>query len=176
MPEDGTTKVCPLCAETIKAAAKICPHCRKAQNRWLFFVSRFDFFAVCAMIVLPGLVWLLVQLLTPIKSFARYQNQIQILSSTFSVHRSSDSTNLVVDGTLTNESDYAWRVGEFEVRYFGKDGQVADVLHGEDNFEVLPHAEHTYHFEEYNMTAFPDYPNNKTLIRSASDPRTYDFF
>jgi RNA polymerase subunit RPABC4/transcription elongation factor Spt4 len=34
MPENEQTKVCPLCAETIKAAAKVCPFCRSKQGRY----------------------------------------------------------------------------------------------------------------------------------------------
>jgi len=33
--ESEPTKTCPLCAETIKSAAKICPFCRTRQSRFV---------------------------------------------------------------------------------------------------------------------------------------------
>jgi hypothetical protein len=34
MDDQAASKVCPLCAETIKAAAKVCSHCRHWQKGW----------------------------------------------------------------------------------------------------------------------------------------------
>jgi hypothetical protein len=37
MAEHEQTKVCPHCAEIIKAAAKVCPHCRYWQKKWSLY-------------------------------------------------------------------------------------------------------------------------------------------
>jgi hypothetical protein len=37
MAENESTKVCPHCAEIIKAAAKVCPHCRYWQKKWSLY-------------------------------------------------------------------------------------------------------------------------------------------
>jgi RNA polymerase subunit RPABC4/transcription elongation factor Spt4 len=37
MAEGIESKVCPSCAETIKAAAKVCPFCRSKLDRWAHY-------------------------------------------------------------------------------------------------------------------------------------------
>jgi hypothetical protein len=56
MAETERTKVCPLCAETIKAAAKVCPYCRKSQRGWASF-KVYDLGALAAALFFIGAIF-----------------------------------------------------------------------------------------------------------------------
>ena len=75
-------KVCPLCAEPIKAAAKVCPFCRASQSRfagwWLYLLLGLS---VSLMLAVVGLVcfWLFPDAFRPEgRSFAPYRAQLEV--------------------------------------------------------------------------------------------------
>ena len=171
MPEDAATKVCPLCAETIKAAAKICPYCRKAQGRWLF-VSRFDVMAITAMIVALAAFVVLAGLLHNGRRFSPTRGEIKILSAQQVTDRSDDQTNSVVDGILTNCSRYAWKTGDFEVRYYDENGKLTNLDFSSDQFTVLAHSEHSFHLV-FSEKSFPKFSHYQVFLDSAKDPNAW---
>jgi len=120
MSEVEQTKVCPLCAETIKAAAKVCPHCRNWQRRWSFQNPQLiaGICGICGLMAFACLGFFLEKLAGPKRDFAEYQDQITVVSSQFS-HRSAGSNSLLtVVGIMTNRSKFAWKdVGQPQADY-----------------------------------------------------------
>lgn len=172
MAEAEQTKVCPLCAETIKAAAKVCPHCRKSQKRWLF-ASRFDWLALATPLVFFGTIYLLGNLFIDGRSFTPSRDKFEVLSSQAAVNVASDYTNVVVSGVLTNGSDYAWRTGEFEIRFLDASGKLVDVGVSSDGFVVLAHNDHSFSLTLYSMKLIPEHASRRIKILSANDPSAW---
>jgi len=171
MAENEQTKVCPLCAETIKAAAKVCPHCRKIQKRW-FFITRYDLLALATVAIFIGAICLLNKMFFEGRSFSSSRNKIKVLNSQLSAQRMSDSTNVVVTGILTNSSDYSWRIGQFELRFLDASGKVidADKQSDSDGFTVLPHSDHSFRLVLYSLSSIPEHASYKLSICLAYDP------
>jgi len=173
MAENEPTKICPLCAETIKAAAKVCPHCRKVQKRWLF-VTRYDLLALATAAVFIVTICLLPKLFFGSRSFSSSRNKIVVLNSklSLSVQEMGGSTNVVAMGILTNSSDYSWRMGEFELRFLNATGNVIDAATGRDSdgFTVLPHSDHSFRLVFYSQSSIPEHAGYAVSVRSASDP------
>lgn len=169
MAENEQTKICPLCAETIKAAAKVCPHCRKIQKRWLF-ITRYDLLAVGTLVIFIGTVFLLVQMFSSGRSFSSSRDKIAVVGSQLALDVSSDGTNVIISGVLTNGSNYSWQMGGFEVRFFDGFGKLIDADKGVDNFDFLPHSDHAFKINLYGRKSIPEHASYKVLIRSARDP------
>ena len=169
MAENEQTKVCPLCAETIKAAAKVCPHCHKIQKRWLF-ITQYDLLGIVTLLLVVGTVWILVKLFAEGRSFSSSRDKITVLSSQLAVDANSDDTNVVVSGILTNASNYAWNTKEFEVRFYDSSGKIVDTGSGEDGFTVLPHSDHSFQITLYSRKSIPEHSSRKVILRSAGDP------
>jgi hypothetical protein len=169
MTETEQTKVCPLCAETIKAAAKVCPFCRKIQKRG-FFISRWDILAIATMLLFLGIIILLFNLFSSGRNFSSSKDKLLVLNSQLGIESSLDTTNVVVSGVLTNASDYAWNVGEFEIRFFDESGKIIDMDSGSGGFTVLSHSDHSFNLALFSRKSIPKHASFNVLVRSANDP------
>ena len=172
MPDNEQTKVCPLCAETIKAAAKVCPHCRKSQRRWVF-LTRYDFGAFLATLLFLAACYFFFTIFYQGRDFALDKDKIHITDFHFVIDKSRDRTNVVVLGTLTNESEHSWNIDDFQVRYLNSTGKVFDIddcsSYGE--VRVMPHSDHSFQLTLYQRESVPQYSDCDVRAVSASDPR-----
>jgi hypothetical protein len=172
MDAHADTRVCRLCAETIKAAAKVCPYCRKIQKRGLFF-TKYDCLALAVPFIFLGTILLLGKMFIRGRSFSSSRDNIEVLNSEVAMETSRDYTNVVVVGVLTNKSDHAWQIGEFEVRYLNSSGKAVDVMSGWEGFTVLPHSNHSFRLTFYSRTSIPEHTSRKVSVRSAKDPNAW---
>lgn len=181
MAETGQTKVCRLCAETIKAEAKVCPYCRAGQRR-RYVLTIHDWIMILTLLFFGGSIYLTLQLLEHGRAFSPPRDRIDVLYSRlgFRVTKWGSSprweTNIVVVGTMTNASPYAWAVGgisEVEVRFFDRDGKITDTdrLSGEE-FTILPHSDHSFRFYVHRKS-IPEYANYRIYVRSAENPKRH---
>jgi hypothetical protein len=180
MAETEQTKVCPLCAETIKAAAKVCPHCRHWQPRkWSFdnpaLLQSLASLVIAAAIfgAIAGLGYFLEHLIGPKRDFAPYQNQIKVTSSEAGFRMFGSNLTVFVVGTLTNQTDFAWKNLGLEARLFDKDGKLIDVIQASDSsyngVVVLPHAEAGFKIQSKATKDESDYVTNKVFVGTAKD-------
>jgi len=148
MAEAALTKVCPLCAETIKAAAKVCPHCQTRQTRFAYLLGEF-LGVIIALVVLGGLGFLL--------DWTFGNGEDDSVSLAFKIHRHDlsgrelawtpdRSQQYRLTGYVTNAGSYAWRIHELAILVKDGQGQMVDVsrvtLGKEEKFVVLPGQEH----------------------------------
>ncbi|HEY3760486.1 MAG TPA: FxLYD domain-containing protein [Verrucomicrobiae bacterium] len=168
------TKTCPLCAEPVNAAAKVCPHCRHWLKKWSIPSPYFS--GIVAMTVwilaMVALMAFMEKAFGPKTDFAEYHDQISVLNSQFSQQmRESNLWNTVV-GTLTNSSKASWKDVEVEAQFFNKSGTMIDAITVKDNYigiVILPHGEAAFKIDGRAVCPAIDYATNKLYVRWAKD-------
>jgi hypothetical protein len=172
----GETRICPYCAEQIKAAAKICPKCRQ----WLTALSlRNPGMAVvvmcsCMFLLIGGALLWLARLTDNGSDFSPYRDRITIVESRMSFGKSQDGTPVVnTVAVVTNRSDIAWKGIEFDSRFFNKAGVLIDAHPWRSYTTVLPHSDAAVRFATKPITDFSEYETQKVYIRAARDARAH---
>ena len=175
MSESAQTKVCPLCAEIINTAAKVCPHCRHWQNKWsvqnpMVWTTLFAllYFAILAVLVAFG-----GKMFRPNEQFASYRDEINVVSSQFS-HRIFGSNVLItVVGMLTNRSNIGWKNVRVEAQFLDKSGKLIDAITANaDDYHgvtILPHSLAAFKIEGKAARPESDYDTYKASVHWATD-------
>jgi hypothetical protein len=179
MSENEQTKICPLCAETIKAAAKVCPHCRTWQKKWSLQNPQTAqsvgaiIWLIVIIAVFIGLGCFLDHVIGPKRDFAPYQNQIGVVNSDVSFRMSGSNLTVSVVGVITNQSEFTWKNVGLEARLFDKDGKLIDVIQASDSsyngVVVLPHSEAGFKIQSKATKNESDYATHKVFIGTAKD-------
>ena len=145
---DQSVKVCPLCAETIKEAAKVCPFCHAGQTRlahWGPYLGvAFSAFALLAFVGLTCF-WLIPDVFrSKGRGFAPYRAQLVVTRT--ALEREETKPEFWLSGYIINTGDYPWRVQQLEVRFMEGDGNLVDVRQPEisEHFVIQPHQERTF--------------------------------
>src|ERR1051325_6789733 len=175
---DIENKVCPLCAETIKAAAKLCPHCRHWQYRFSLQnpqVAVTIWIALC----IAGLVCALAfveKLFGPKQDFAEYQDQITIVSSEFSHRMAGSNLMVTVVGIMTNQSNVSWKDVGLEARFFDNEGRLLDAVVQTGDYHgvsILRHSEEAFRIEGKATRSQASYISHKVTVRWAKDANAW---
>ena len=175
MSENEQTKDCPLCAETIKAVAKVCPHCRHWQKQWSLqnpLVGLTLWVLVC-LAALAGIGAFVEKMFGSKETFATYRDEISVISSQMN-HRVSGSNLMVtVVGTITNRSIISWKDVGVEVQFLDKSGILIDAMTvNADSYRgvtILPHGQAAFKIEGKAIRPESNYDSYKTLVRWAKD-------
>lgn len=174
MADVEQTKVCPLCAETIKAAAKVCPHCRHWQKKWA--LQNPQMVATLMMLVIfgyaTGLVIFLDHVFNRKHDFAQYQSQIAVVSSGTSFHISESNLTVSVIGVITNQSDVGWKDVGIEAQFFDGTGQMIDVIQATGEYReltVLPHSEASFKIQGRANKKEGEYKSTRVFVRTGTD-------
>jgi hypothetical protein len=146
--ENEQTKVCPLCAETIKSAAQVCPFCRAKQVRYALWRQELTVAVPTAVLVIVAL--LVMYWIVPDeegvggRNFSGHQGDLVVLSSL--LERGRTKPDFWLTGVLSNRGDHPWRVHELEVRFRNERGDLLDVIHPsvEELLVVQSHQEHGF--------------------------------
>jgi len=182
MSEDGQSKICPLCAETIKAAAKVCPHCRTWQKKWSFQNPQTtqSIAAICWVILISvgviGVGFFFDNLIGNKRDFAPYQNQIAVVNSERSFRIAYSNLTVSVVGVVTNQSDFSWKNVALEAQFFNKAGQLIDVIQADGDYRgitVISHNEAAFRIEAKAAKPESEYASQQVFIRSAKDIKSW---
>jgi hypothetical protein len=176
MPDSATTKVCPMCAETIQAVAKVCPHCRHWQSKWTLqnpvwwpiLVS----LPILALWIATG-IWMK-RLMSVGQDFAEYRDTISVIES--SMHYSSEEKGptISVIGKLTNSSAFSWKEIQIETCFFDDQGHLIDTISGREyEHTVLPKSEIAFRLRKTADKEERFYKAHIVVVRSAKDARTW---
>lgn len=155
MNEAAETKVCPFCAETIKAAARKCPFCNSRVSRHTRIRQEL-ILGLCFLTVFGSFIyiWALTYPESPGdsifrgRSFGSHRNDLLVKSLAInSEKRTTNAYYYNVSGFVTNKGVYPWRVKEIELTISNSQGAV-DIRHEEvkEPFVIQPGAEHAFVF------------------------------
>ena len=174
MPETGETKTCPLCAEEVKASARVCPHCRHWLRKWSFLNPHVSVAVAVAIWVLVGVCFtaFINRVLGPKTDFAQYRDQIRVSNSQYSQGMHGSNLWNTVVGTLTNDSSVGWKDVEVEAQFFDKSGKMIDDIPVRDygfGPVILPHGEAAFKIEDRAARPASAYATNKLYVRWAKD-------
>lgn len=168
-----------MCAETIKANAKLCPHCRYWQKKWSLQNPQTTqgigalFCAILFAAAAMGLGIFLKHLVGPRRDFAPYQSQIAVVTSEVSFRMSGSNLTVSVVGVVTNQTAFAWKNVGLEARLFDKNGKLIDVIQTSDSsysgVVVLPHAEAGFKIQSKATKNELDYASHKVFVGTAKD-------
>ena len=135
---------------------------------------------IVALAVLGAIVGLgvfLDYLIRPKRNFAPYISQIKVTSSQLSFQMYNSNLNVSVTGTITNETDFAWKDLGLEGRLFDKDGKLIDVIQAkDDNYSgvvVFPHAEAGFKIQGRAARKESDYASHQIIVSTAKDFRVW---
>lgn len=165
-----------MCAETIRAAAKVCPHCRQWQTKWSMPIPSLNGLGVGITLLA---VWLgggffLAHLMSPGRDFGKYQDQIVVVNSQMSLSRTDKSPYASVVGTIKNTSPYSWKEVQLEVQYFDKDGKLIDTKSDREyDATILAGAERAFRIRAVADKPEAAYASHKVFVRAAKDARSW---
>ena len=148
MNGEPETKICPLCAETIKAAARVCPFCRSRQKWWTIW--SYECFAGLTVVVFFAVLIAILWQFAPDdeegggRKFSGHRRDLVVLQPLLSQVASNEP--VWVTGSVTNQGNYPWRIDRMEIRLLEPGGAVVDVQQSgvEDPFVVLPQQDHAF--------------------------------
>ena len=171
MSGSSPTKVCPMCAETISAAALICPYCQKRQNRRLYLPGATIGALIIVVLLLGGFI-IVAWAFDRGNDFGDHRGEVTVLSAQMT-DAASYSTNkeLVVYGLLTNSGSCDWEVGKFEIRFTDKQGNLVDVATAGTYFTLPSHSEHAYRLSLSGRQMNSRYESVSVFLRDAKDPK-----
>jgi hypothetical protein len=168
------TKVCPHCAETIKAAARVCPNCRYWQKTWSLYNPKL--LTALGFVVLMGcgaIMGILVDSITGQgKDFARYRDQIEVVTNAMSYSRTNVDPYITTIGLIMNRSEFGWKEVQLEAQYFDASGKLIDTgVSRNFETELLPHGEAAFRIRILADKPESSYASEKVYVRSAKDGR-----
>lgn len=153
-------KVCPFCAEIIKAAAKKCPHCNSALVKYALFRQELILGLVCLLSL--GFFGFICVQVWPVgsdesgRSFAWHGGELE--AKVLQVDLNNEATNQIyynVSGVVTNQGKHSWRVESIELALTNTAG-VVDVLHESlEPFVIQSRSEHAFVFKSRTILTNP---------------------
>jgi hypothetical protein len=181
MVENPMTKVCPLCAETIKVAAKVCPYCRTRQTRFALLKGEIrGFFTVLAVLVVGGFILDRVFFLDKSEqkanlAFVQHKHDLTVGHTEWAAAEKENAYWLT--GFVTNQGAFSWRVRELEVRIMDAQTNMVDVQHvafgKNDNFIIQSGQAHAFKIQF--ETPLLDTNSSLTVcVKRATDSRNYN--
>ncbi len=145
MTDGAATKVCPLCAETIKVAAKVCPFCQSRLSR--FALWQRELALAAPLVLLAGFAlaifaWVIPDEAGSLGGRLRPHRDDLIVQRT-SLGSAAKRPDYWLSGFVSNRSAHPWRIWQLEVRFLNRDGSLLDVQHPNvgDAFVVQPARE-----------------------------------
>jgi len=168
------TKSCKACAEDIRAAAKVCPHCRQSQR---LLNSRSPLVAIFfSVILLFAILTLMMPNRMEFKPGVKFQDhagEIVVRESSFAFGdcgACKGSLQISTVGMLDNTGEESWKELQFEVQYYDEAGELIDAVSSTEYSLVLP-AGGEAAFRVKAAAARPSelYASHRVIVTNAKD-------
>lgn len=176
---DEQTRACPFCAETIKAAAKVCPRCRQALSLRCprhpitgFFVAILPALAFM-FVILGAVVTKFERILHPQPYYTEYFGSLRITKSEMNWVPTTNGLRIYLVGLVTNQSHIAWKDLEFECRFFDSNGLLVDAGTGSSRFTVEPNNESAFRVILTPALSTNEYATFRVSVGTARNIRAF---
>jgi hypothetical protein len=173
MAENQEKKICPHCAESIPARAKVCPRCRRWLSTWsfrnpaiaipIFFLPVVAFYFIVAHAFLSRFQIMF----NPPPYYSDSPDSIRVLESNMNWANTVDGERLFVTGVVTNQSTNAWHSLEFDIRFFNTNNQMIDAANGRSYFTVGPASDSAFRVSVAPMASSNEYSSFKIQVNNA---------
>jgi hypothetical protein len=176
MTEVSKTRTCKFCAEEIKAAASICPHCGRGVRDIAIKIPDWIGLAFGVIVVFGtmALFGSLLLKLRPGKEFGPFQSQLQVLETTMRFADSESGTHVVIVGNIRNESPVAWKTPQLEAQFFDETGNLIDTFTEiRVKEEILPGDMRGFKIRAVADKPEKMYHTHKVFVRTARDARSW---
>ena len=171
-------RICPFCAETIHAEAKVCPRCRQ----WLSLRSLRHPITALLVTGVPGLAvcaafaWIAIsgfgRLLDPRPRYSEVPGALEILESRMNWLEATNGPTIYVTGILTNQSAVAWKDLEFECRFFDTNGVMVDVGNAPFLWTIQAQDDLAFRVRVTPVRPATDYDSVRLLVSAARNARS----
>jgi len=173
--EQLNKKMCPYCAESIPARAKLCPRCRQ----WLSYRSfRNPVFTFCLVILPLIYFWILManwfgRVTNPRPFYSELPASLHVLESRMNWAETSDGLRVFVTGTITNESKVAWKSVEFDLRFYDQRGRLIDAATQHGAFTIGPGNDSAFRVYIKPLLSSNEYNSFKISVGDARNARGF---
>lgn len=172
-------KTCPFCAETIPAAAKICPRCRQwislrsFRNPVVGLITGLCIMFVCGSCMVFMFSRLFSHIGNPPPYYADHVGSLQILQSQMFFKNTTNGSRIYVTGILTNQGQIAWHDIEFECRFLGTNGSLVDAYTGRSHSTVQAKDDSAFRVTVIPLKDFQEYSSMKLFISNARNVKGF---
>jgi hypothetical protein len=165
-------KLCRICQEPIRVAARACPHCGSWQLGSMSWQIVPLFVLIAALIaVLAVLVWRLERFNRQSglgHSDARYAGEIRVASSRMLRGESKDGPTVFVVGIIENASDVSWGDIKIEARFLDAEGKLIDTEVEDFAFwRIQPRGEMAFKVRTLAQLPAEQYVSHQVRVQSA---------
>jgi hypothetical protein len=163
-------KICPYCAESIRAAAKVCPHCRQPltfrsmRHPVTAFLVMLVPMLACVVFIATGVVYKLDKILNPGPHYGELLSSLSVTESHMNHVQATNEQHIYLYGLITNRSEVAWQRVEFDCRFFDKNGALIDAQTGLSPWVVQPHDEAAFRVGINPSRPVGDYDSYKISV------------
>jgi hypothetical protein len=166
-------KTCRRCAEEIKEAAKICPHCQHSTGRG--FIIRDDLIMIVSMIGVGGAFLFFAFQLIHSRDFSKYRDDIAVIQSKVVSDGKRDGRRVTesakVVATVTNKGNYAWKIDSVEVRFYDDARKMVDAMTARVSASVLPRAAGALSINLYTRSIESNAVSHEVLVQHAREAK-----
>jgi hypothetical protein len=163
-----------MCAETIKARARICPRCQSRQSRYTIWAYEVAVIAASLLMATSGICF--IAWFAPddkgtpgIYRFAGHRNELVATDTSMLQIKGKSAYRLT--GVVTNRGSMPWRVHEFEIRILDNNGDLLDVIHKkvEQPFVVQPRNDQAFRLDIYSSWMTNEATLHQVRVQDATD-------
>ena len=127
---------------------------------------------LCFIISALGFMMFFKRLVDPGINFSQYRHELSIVESRMNLEDAAKEYSVHVVAVVTNQTDFAWKDVQLDVRFFNKAGTLIDARTFMNVSTIFPHGDSAFRINADPIHPLADYDSYKIYVRSARDARS----